>query len=442
MSTTHLSPTTDSVAVASVKDLAGATKADRNRAIDLYRALAMLAVSVGHWAAIVMTTDADGDLVTGNALEFAPSMSWLTWLLQVMPLFFVVGGFSSAMSLDSHNAQRGRPQDWVAARLRRMLAPTITLAAVWLVGLAVATAAGVGAYAAAGATAAAIPLWFLANYTIDTAIAPYVLPAFRRRPGLVVGGTLGVFGLIEIARFADVAYLPHVNWVIGWLLFQMAGFAWRDGLLPTGRGMVLTASALWAGAIAAVTLGPWPTAMVHFPGLENSPTHPPTVALLLFGGAYAATAIAVAPRVSDWLARHAKAWSAVVAANGVALSVYLWHFTAAVIAGAAFFAAGWLPTAEVGTAAWWIQKLPLMGASALILAAIVAMVSGTERRALLAPRAAFNGGQILMLSTAAGTSAAVKAWANGSVAAATLGMVVLLVVWFGALRPAPVEAAL
>ena len=87
----------------------------------------MLAVSIGHWAAIVMSTDADGDLVTGNALEFAPSMSWITWILQVMPLFFVVGGFSSAMSLDSHNGRGGRPQDWVAARLRRMLAPTTTL---------------------------------------------------------------------------------------------------------------------------------------------------------------------------------------------------------------------------------------------------------------------------------------------------------------------------
>ena len=81
-----------------------------------------------------------------------------------------------------------------------------------------------------------------------------------------------------------------------------------------------------------------------------------------------------------------------------------------------------------------------MGASAVILAAIVAMVSGTERRALLAPRAAFNGGQVLMLATAAGTSAAVKAWANGSVAAATTGMVVVLIIWFGALRPARADA--
>ena len=49
MSTTLLSPATGSAPVTSVKDLAGATKSDRNRAIDLYRALAMLAVSIGHY---------------------------------------------------------------------------------------------------------------------------------------------------------------------------------------------------------------------------------------------------------------------------------------------------------------------------------------------------------------------------------------------------------
>ncbi len=79
----------------SVADLAATTKSDRNRAVDFYRAAAMVAVAVGHWAAIAIAVGPDGDLITGNALEFAPSMSWITWLFQVMPLFFVVGGFSS-----------------------------------------------------------------------------------------------------------------------------------------------------------------------------------------------------------------------------------------------------------------------------------------------------------------------------------------------------------
>ena len=406
----------------SLSDMAGAAKSDRNRAIDFYRALAMVAVAVGHWMAMNIAIDASGELIAGNALEAAPGMSIMTWLFQVMPLFFVVGGYSSAMSLDSFGRSAAsaptsagtRPQDWVAARLRRMVAPTIALATTWAFLIAGGVAVGQGELIALGATAAAIPLWFLANYTIDTAIAPYVLPLFRKHPIAVPAGGIAVFCALEVARFADVPYLPHLNWVLGWLLFQIAGFAWRDGLLPTGKAMLATATGFWAAAIAAVTLGPWPTSMVHFPGLENSPTHPPSLALMLFGAAYSCTAIAAAPAISRWLAHRPKAWTAVVASNAVAMSVYLWHFTAAIAASAVFYTFGWLPTAAVGTFDWWIQKMPLLVASTLILVAIVAKVMPIERNALLADRQPWVGGRASLFVVAAVLSTALKQWAHGN----------------------------
>ncbi len=414
-------------------DLAAAASADRNRAVDFYRAVAMCAVALGHWAAVSLFVDSSGAVQGGNALEFAPQMSWITWLFQVMPLFFVVGGFSSAISLDSHNAKGGRPQDWVIARLRRMVAPAVVLASTWLAILGVAYAAGVGHLAAAGAVAAAIPLWFLANYTIDTAIAPYVLPAFRRNPALVAGGGVALFLAIEATRFAGVPYLPQVNWVLGWLLFQVAGFAWRDGLLPTGKHLVATAGAFWVAALTAVTVGPYPTSMVNVPGLEHSPANPPTIALLLFGAAYSATALALAPAINRWLASNApsskRAWAAVVGANTVAMSVYLWHMTAAAAAGAVLYALGQLPTADVGTAAWWLQKMPLMGLSLVILAGLVAVVARFERRALLAPRVDWKGGQGSMLATAAIVSASIKIWVLGDIVSATVGMAGLFLAW-------------
>ncbi|MEZ5227812.1 MAG: hypothetical protein R2710_14395 [Acidimicrobiales bacterium] len=150
------------------------------------------------------------------------------------------------------------------------------------------------------------------------------LPALRRRPGLVVGGGIAAYLVLETLRFVDVPglhHLNHVNWVLGWLLFQVAGFAWRDGMLPTGGRMLTIAGGFWATAIAAVTIGPYPTSMVHFDGIVNSPTHPPSLALMLFGAAYSATAIAVAPAISRFLAGNARVWSAVVGANAVAMSV-------------------------------------------------------------------------------------------------------------------------
>jgi len=417
--------------------LAAEAKSDRNRAVDAYRALAMLAVAVGHWAAISVALDDDGALSAGNALAEAPQLAWITWLFQVMPLFFVVGGFSSAMSLDAHFRSGGHGADWVAARLRRMLAPAVVLGGTWLSLIVAGSALGFGGIVMAGAVASAIPLWFLANYTIDTAIAPYVLPAFRRRPVVVVTIGLATFAAIEAMVLAGVPHVGHVNWVLGWLLFQVAGFAWRDGLLPEGRRLAAAAVALWTAAVGLVAFGPWPVAMVHHEGLTHSPTHPPSLALLFFGAAYSATAIAAAPAVSRFLARSPKAWTAVVAGNAVSLTVYLWHFTAFVVVAAAAYAGGVLPSAEVATGAWWVQKLPMMLASTVVLAAIVRVVSGVERRALLAPRAAWRGSEGSMLLTAAGISAAIKVWGLGSGEAVMVGAVALLVIWRTVLRAEP-----
>lgn len=424
----------------SLAELAAAANQDRNRSVDFFRAAAMLAVALGHWAAIMVAVDGDGNLISGNALEAAPGLAVMSWLFQVMPLFFVVGGFSSAMSLDAHARKDGRPQDWIAGRMRRMLAPTAVLAAVWFVLLVAGNLAGIGSLVAVGAAAAAIPLWFLSNYTVDTAIAPYLLPRFRRNPALVAGGGMLLFVTLEAVRFAGVPYLPQINWILGWLLFQTAGFAWRDGLLPTGRRLLGAAAVLWGLAIAAVTVGPYPISMVHFPGIGDlSPTHPPSLALMLFGAAYSATALTVAPAISAWLAkptaRNKNAWAAVVAGNSMAMTVYLWHFTAAVAAGAVLYAIGVLPTAAVGTLAWWFQKLPLIALSTVILAAIVATVGRFERGALLAARAPWTGGPASMIAVAATVSIAIKVWTSGNAVAIATSAAVVLIAYHVVLNP-------
>ena len=88
--------------------------------------------------------------------------------------------------------------------------------------------------------------------------------------------------------------------------------AWRDGLLPTGRRLVALAATMWAATLGLVLSGgPWAVSMVNVPGLENSPTNPPTLALMTFGAAYSLTAIAAAPRISAALQARPKAWAGV-----------------------------------------------------------------------------------------------------------------------------------
>ena len=167
--------------------------------------------------------------------------------------------------------------------------------------------------------------------------------------------------------------------------------------------------------------------MVNAPGLEHSPTNPPTLSLMVFGAAFSATAIALAPTISDMLTARPKAWMVVVASNSIAMSVYLWHMTAAVIfTGAVHLTVG-LPSAAVGSAHWWMFKVPTILGSLVVLAPIVLLVSRVERRALLAPRRPWNGGVCSIIAVAAVTSTALKLWTSGDVILIVPALSVLVV---------------
>jgi hypothetical protein len=408
----------------------------RNRAVDLYRAAAMAVVALGHWLGMVAVRD-DGELVGGNLLDFSPEYGWITWIGQVMPLFFFVGGFASATSLRSAERKGVPPADWIATRLRRMVTPAAALAGFWVIALALSVPLGGFGIASIGAAGAAIPLWFLANYTIDTALAPFTFRWYRSRPLVLVTGLVTVFALAEAARFAGIPYVPQINWVVGWLGFQIAGFAWQDGRLPTGRALFGLAATCWLLAIAAVQLGPWPAVMLHHGGLDHSPTHPPSTALLLFGFAYSLTAAALAPAVTRWLERSSRAWRITIAANVVAMSVYLWHMTAAVVVAGVAHVAGLLPSVEPGTSAWWATKLPFLLLNLALLVPIVRRVAPIEQRALLSGTTRWPWGVGSMLAVATLLSISVKAWSTEQPTVLVTGLVVTLCVWRLALAGRP-----
>jgi hypothetical protein len=413
---------------------AAATPTGRNRAVDLYRAAAMAVVAVGHWLGMVVVLR-HGQVDGGNLLDFAPGYGWITWIGQVMPLFFFVGGFASATSLRSAERNGVREADWVATRLRRMVTPAAALAGAWAIALALAVAVGGYGVAAAGAVGAAIPLWFLANYTIDTALAPFTFRWFRTHPARLIAGWLALFAVGETAGFAGVPYLPEINWVIGWLGFQIAGYAWQDGRLPTGRRLAVLAAGLWALALAAVQLGPWPAVMLHHGGLQHSPTSPPSTAFLLFGFAYSLTAAALAPAVNRWLERSSRAWRTTIAANAVAMSVYLWHMTAAVLVAGVAYATHVLPTSAPGTGAWWLAKPPFLAANLAVLVPIVRRVAPIEQRALLGGPTTWRGGTGSMLAVAGVLSISIKAWSSPHATVLIAGLLGTLAVWRLALAP-------
>ena len=70
------------------REIAENTPATRNRVIDFWRALAICVVVFAHWLAASIWLRANGEITLMNSLEWIPYSVWLTWIFQVMPIFF------------------------------------------------------------------------------------------------------------------------------------------------------------------------------------------------------------------------------------------------------------------------------------------------------------------------------------------------------------------
>src|SRR5690606_20149524 len=118
-----------------VHEWEAATPPSRDRFMDATRVLSMLVVVAGHWlmAAVAVV---DGRVSTRNILDVVPTLQPATWALQVMPLFFLAGGFSNAV------AWRRRASAGVAAFVGTRLARLTRPALVFTVGAAAILTAG------------------------------------------------------------------------------------------------------------------------------------------------------------------------------------------------------------------------------------------------------------------------------------------------------------
>ena len=110
-----------------------ATPASRNRVVDFLRAAAITVVVLGHWT--IIAVDADGGILPHGVLDGAAWTHPLTWVFQVMPIFFLVGGYSNALSWRSARRKDVGYAEWLRTRLRRLGIPLIPLLLAWLLRL-------------------------------------------------------------------------------------------------------------------------------------------------------------------------------------------------------------------------------------------------------------------------------------------------------------------
>lgn len=150
-----------------------ATPADRDRAIDVLRALSVVGVVLGHWLVTAVTLRADGHLMGDSPLRHLPALTPVSWVLQPLAIFFFVGGRVAAQGYATARTARPDYGRWLARRLRRLLRPVGTLLFLWM--LVVLGLAGAGVAHETISTLLNLvvsPLWFLLVFLVLTAATP------------------------------------------------------------------------------------------------------------------------------------------------------------------------------------------------------------------------------------------------------------------------------
>ena len=326
--------------------------ASRDLSLDLARVACVLLVVAVHLLFTGVFRDAD-DIRLERTAELQPWFAAISWLLEIMPLFFVVGGFATAAGLASA-ARRGESgADFVRSRLLRLARPSLPLFLFLAAGLAAATLLGVDPVLFSGvAIGVGSPLWFLAAYMIVQALGPAMMRLHRARPRTTLAVLLVLIGAVDTARMLagePLLGLPNVFFV--WLLVQQLGFWMFDGWFARRAWWQLLLLVVGGyGLLLALV----PLAGYSWNMLSNQ--YPPTLPLAVLGVVQAAS-LTLLRRPLTALMRLKAAQGVVLIAGTRLMTIYLWHLPVIIaLVGVQLLLP--FPMSEPGSAGWWAERLP------------------------------------------------------------------------------------
>lgn len=370
----------------SAEQIAALTPADRNRYADFLRLSSLVVVVLGHWIMAVITSDG-GQLQAQNVLVAQPWSQWLTWVFQVMPIFFFVGGYANGTGWSSASARGVGYVDWIRARAARLLRPTVPVIALWLPLAGLLALLGVpDDLLRMGTGTVVIPMWFLCVYIVVVALTPVTTALHRRFGVAALVGLAAAAALVDIAHLAGVPIIGYFNYLFVWAAVHQLGYLWRDGTLTRNR---LTVPAMIGGGLAALLaltlLAGYPVSMLGIDDAARTNNAPPTVALVALGVMQIGLLLSARGPVERWLHRP-KPWAAVVTGGSLAMTLYLWHMTALVAGIGLAHLVDMLP-ATAFDAQWWSTRPLWIAFLGLLLAPLVVLFKRFERPAPARPLA-------------------------------------------------------
>ena len=400
----------DRGATVGIGELAAATPASRDRYVDFLRAVSILVVVVGHWTIALIFRDG-GVVRSTSAIGKAPGLWLATWLFQVMPVFFFVGGYANFVAYRSARRRDDSARTFIRGRLRRLLVPSLALLAVWtaiqivlhLTDTGTPTGPRIGdlvllrGVRPPGQTIPFGPLWFLGVYLVVVCISPLTVALHERLrwwvPGVMVAGTVAVDAVGFIGGQSGIRYL---NAVFVFLLPHQLGHFYGDGSVDRwSRAALAGLAAVGLGGLILLT-NPWvfeaavgERRFEWFPGIGHYPrsllgtdterianTYPPTLCFMLVGFWLIGLVLLLRPAISRWLQRPGP-WRATILGNAWIMTLFLWHMTAYLVAIQLLWPLGFGHEHEP-TARWWLERPIWIAVPGVILVALIAVFGRFE----------------------------------------------------------------
>ncbi|MEA2551086.1 MAG: hypothetical protein QOE25_855 [Actinomycetota bacterium] len=393
-----------------INELAAATPDTRDRTVDFIRAVSILTVVIGHWFIALIWWQ--GGLIRTTSAVGVTSWLWLlTWVCQVMPLFFFVGGFSNYVTYNSYRRRGASTGEYIRSRTSRLLRPSLVFFAVWIPVVVALHLTNTGKSAGPvlwGSTTLLRgllppgafpfgPLWFLGAYLIVVAISPLTIALHERfhwrviavmAIGAVVADGVGFIGGHPGWRWFNAVFvllLPHqLGHFLGDGSLQRLPRKVFWGMVTGGlTGLMLLTNPIVFKVFGQVRyewfpgIGNYPKSMLGTDIEEISNAYPPTLCYLLAGAWTIGAVMLLRPALQRWLQRP-RPWKFTIVVNGVIMTLFLWHETAFLLAILALWPLG-LGHMHDSTAAWWLQRFVWLGIPGAILVGLVAVFGRFER---------------------------------------------------------------
>jgi Acyltransferase family len=360
------------------------SETQRDPVVDLLRSGATTTVVLWHWVFTIVVWRSDGPHAD-NPIGYVSGLWCLTWVLQVLPLFFMAGGYTHSLAW----ARGGGWGRFAARRARQLLVPALVL-----VGVVVAAATtlarlhdGPDRWVPRGVILVLSPLWFLVVYLVLVVTVP-VWDRLHRRFGELVPLALAACAMaVDVARFRyGWEQVALANLVFVWAAAHQVGWSWerlRAAPPRFGHALVLIGAAALVGL---TNMGLYPRSMVGTTSAVDrfSNMGPPTLPIVALCTLQLGLVVSWRARLEAWAARPrvrvALAW---LGAN--AMPLFLWH----TVGFAVFYTVVRLrwTVPESPSAVWWATRplwvlgpavctLPLLAASRRLMAGSRTITAG------------------------------------------------------------------